>query len=122
MSEERKTPPHVDALRENVGELRRFARALVSPASGRTADALVQTAIARRAAAGGRLWLCGLRQGTSEQLHKPDFRASFGDDAFFASKQEALARIVAGLDASVCAGCRTRIFVECRDRPAPATG
>lgn len=76
----------------------------------------------RRAAAGGRLWLCGLRQGTSEQLHKPDFRASFGDDAFFASKQEALARIVAGLDASVCAGCRTRIFVECRDRPAPATG
>lgn len=47
MSEERKTPPHVDALRENVGELRRFARALVSPASGRTADALVQTAIAR---------------------------------------------------------------------------
>ncbi|MCC0004324.1 MAG: hypothetical protein H6872_03995 [Methylobacteriaceae bacterium] len=51
MSEERKSSPQIEALHEGGSELRRFARALVGPVAARTADALVQTATARVAAA-----------------------------------------------------------------------
>lgn len=49
MSEERKHTPLDEAPRDNVSELRRFARALLGPGLGQAADALAHAALDRAA-------------------------------------------------------------------------
>jgi SulP family sulfate permease len=83
------------------------------------AELLVQEA-RRRRALGGDIYLAKVKEEVCEILRRGGFAEKFGHENIFATKSHAIATIVHKLDPSVCAQCDKRIFLECRDLPAPA--
>lgn len=71
----------------------------------------------RRRQMGGRLWFYSVRENAARTLHSPTYHGEFGQDAFFASKQTAIAHIFAQLDKTICATCPARVFLECQGLP-----
>jgi SulP family sulfate permease len=83
------------------------------------AQLLCHEARARRAAGGG-LYLHGLRTDAEALLRKPEYLRELGAENIFLTKGEAIGAIFAKLDRAVCARCTARIFEECRSLPPPA--
>jgi SulP family sulfate permease len=82
------------------------------------AEALVRESRLRRAA-GGRLYLQGLRQPVERVLRNGRFLEAIGEENVFRGKRDATAEIFARLDRDICARCRVRIFRECATLPPP---
>ncbi len=76
---------------------------------------------AQRRAAGGELYLHGLRPDAAAALESSGFLGT--QDAkkiVFVRKRDALEAIVPRLDPEICARCTARIFEECAAQPGPA--
>ena len=73
----------------------------------------------RRRAMGGGLYFYGLRQPVRDALERSGLIEDIGRDNVFAVRREAIGSVFARLDRSICARCRARIFLECRDLPEP---
>jgi SulP family sulfate permease len=84
------------------------------------ADLLAREARLRRAA-GGALYLYSPRKPVVELINRGGYNNDIGPGRMFASKDEAIAGVVAQLDRAVCARCTARIFLECKSLPAPGT-
>jgi SulP family sulfate permease len=69
---------------------------------------------------GGGLYFAGLKIIAQDTLVKGGFKQAIGEEHFFVTKQEALSSLFEKMDRSICAACHNRIFMECRDLPAPA--
>ena len=82
------------------------------------AELLAHEAERRRAMSGG-LYFYGLRQPVRDALERSGLIENIGRDNVFAVRREAIGGVYARLDRSVCARCRARIFLECRDLPEP---
>lgn len=65
------------------------------------------------------LYLCSLKGEAREILHRGGCIRSIGAENVFASKVEALAKLVPRLDPERCRVCRLRIFRECAQMPGP---
>lgn len=75
---------------------------------------------AQRRAAGGELYLHGLRPDAASALGRSGFLgAQDAKQIVFARKRDALAAIVPRLDPAICARCTARIFEECVAQPGP---
>jgi len=74
----------------------------------------------RRRAAGGELYLHGLRPDAAAALERTGYMRGDERRLVFARKHDALADIVPRLDPRVCATCTARIFEECAAQPGPA--
>lgn len=86
------------------------------------ASLLAQEAIRRRAA-GGRLYIHGLRQNVRELMERGGMLQQIGEQNLFDSKDQAIATIYQQLDREVCARCSVRIFYECQaDLPGTRKG
>lgn len=85
------------------------------------AELLAEESRRRRLQKGG-LWFYSLRESAEEMLHKPEYFKEFGADAFFSSKRDAIKHVVRQLDPEICAGCKARIFEECRELPGAEAG
>lgn len=77
------------------------------------ASLLAQEAI-RRKAAGGSLYLHGLRPSVEQFLARGGMLAEIGEKQVFRTKSEAIATIYSRLDRDICARCDARIFYECQ--------
>jgi SulP family sulfate permease len=76
------------------------------------AEALADEARRRRAAGGG-LYLIGVKDTVQEQLAESGALKSIGGANLFDSKTEAIAEIYRRLDRDVCRTCSARVFREC---------
>lgn len=88
------------------------------------ADLLAHEAATRRAS-GGQLYFYSLRQPVKDMLERGGQLDQIGRDNVFVSKDEAISKVFARLDRSVCLRCSARIFLECQTLPAlrtPAQG
>jgi len=74
---------------------------------------------ARRRAAGGELYLHGLRPDATATLQRSGFIRDSETTRVFARKEDALRTIVPQLDPQVCSTCTARIFLECAVQPGP---
>jgi SulP family sulfate permease len=74
----------------------------------------------RRRAAGGCLYLHGLRQPAEELMRRGGMFAHIGEGQVFRTKDQAIATIFERLDRDICARCTARIFYECQAEPSPA--
>jgi SulP family sulfate permease len=83
------------------------------------AEFLTQKAKELRAEGGG-LYLCGIKPGARKPLQRGGYMEGIGPDAFFTSKEDAIASIFNRLDRNICATCTRRIFRECQSLPMPA--
>jgi SulP family sulfate permease len=111
---------HLATLRERAAQQRHLlvlARS-VNFVDVAGAEVLVREA-QRRRAAGGRLYLQGLRAPVEEVLRNGGFVADIGRENLFRDKREAIAGAFARLDPAICARCTARIFAECAQAPAP---
>ncbi len=77
---------------------------------------------ARRRAAGGELYLHGMRPDASAALERSGFLRDGEPVRVFSRKEDALEAIVPQFDPQVCATCTARIFEECRMQPAAGAG
>lgn len=68
----------------------------------------------RRRDKGQRLYLSNLKTQVQAYLNRGTYLDSIGEEAIFPSKGEAISQIYQSLDSSICAGCDSRIFIECR--------
>jgi SulP family sulfate permease len=68
---------------------------------------------------GGGLFFSGLKLNAQDTLIRGGFKHEIGEDHFFVSKEEAIEKIVALLDNSICATCTKRIFNECAGKAGP---
>jgi len=68
---------------------------------------------------GGDLYICALRMDARLFLRKSGYATRFGRENIFVTKAEAVEKIFERLDADICAGCRYRIFEECKRVPPP---
>ena len=66
-------------------------------------------------AAGGALYVSGLKPGVRDTLERTGVLDAIGRERAFDSKHEALRAIYASLDSARCASCELRVFEECRD-------
>ncbi|MGE0875953.1 MAG: SulP family inorganic anion transporter [Burkholderiales bacterium] len=82
------------------------------------ADLLAEERMRRRAA-GGELYLHGLRPDAAAALERTGYMRGDNRKQVFARKRDALADIVPRLDPRVCATCTARIFEECAAQPGP---
>lgn len=81
---------------------------------------LLETERAQRRAAGGELYLHGLRPDAAAALTKSGFLdAREASKIVFVRKRDALRTIVPQLDPAICARCTARIFEECAAQPGP---
>ncbi|RMG55820.1 MAG: SulP family inorganic anion transporter [Bacteroidetes bacterium] len=80
------------------------------------AELLVQEA-RRLRSIGGDLYIAGLKLPGRELMAKGGFKEDIGEDHFFTSKQEALARMYLAFNPQICASCQARIFQECETPP-----
>jgi SulP family sulfate permease len=71
----------------------------------------------RRRESGGGLYLIRTKPAVLATLERGGYLEEIGTDHVFAGKTEAIARVLAKLDAAPCAGCKARIFRECAGRP-----
>jgi len=76
------------------------------------AEALADEARRRRAAGGG-LYLIGVKDTVQEQLAESGALKTIGGTNLFDSKTEAIAEIYRRLDRDVCRTCSARVFREC---------
>ena len=74
---------------------------------------------AKRRAAGGELFLHGLRPGALDALVRSGFLDPGERGTVFLRKEDAIGQIVAQLDPAICAACTARIFEECAHQPGP---
>ncbi len=74
---------------------------------------------ARRRAAGGELYLHGLRPDAAAALERSGFLGEEERSVVFGRKHDALGAIVPQLDPAICARCTARIFEECAAQPGP---
>ncbi|MDZ7747648.1 MAG: SulP family inorganic anion transporter [Halofilum sp. (in: g-proteobacteria)] len=74
---------------------------------------------ARWRARGGGLYLCALRMEPHGFLERSGYADTFGREAIFDTKADAIAAIFRDLDADICRQCRARIFTECAQVPRP---
>ena len=70
---------------------------------------------------GGSLNFHGVREAAARLLHQSPYIDAIGDKAFFDTRREAIAGVVATLDPTVCATCRVRLFNECANLPGGAS-
>ncbi len=114
---------HFATLRERAGAQRHLLLAArnMNFIDVAGAQALVRAARLRRAA-GGRLYLQGLRSPVEDVLRNGGFIAALGEENIIRERREAVATVFAQLDRSVCARCRARIFEECASLPPPSNG
>ncbi len=114
---------HFATLRERAGAQRHLLLAArnMNFIDVAGAQALVREARLRRAA-GGRLYLQGLRSPVEDVLRNGGFIAELGEENVIRERREAVAAVFAQLDRSVCARCRARIFEECASLPPPSNG
>lgn len=86
------------------------------------AEALADEARRRRAAGGG-LYLIGVKDTVQEQLAQSGALKSIGGSNLFDSKTEAITELYRRLDRDICRTCKVRIFCECApmevDPPRP---
>ena len=73
----------------------------------------------RRRAVGGTLYFYGLRDPARDLLEHGGHMSAIGPENVFRHKQDAIASVFERLDRRICAGCRARIFLECRGLPEP---
>ncbi len=74
----------------------------------------------QRRAAGGELYLHGLRPDAAAALERCGFLdAVAAKEIVFARKRDALQAIVPRLDSGICARCTVRLFEECAAQPGP---
>jgi SulP family sulfate permease len=66
---------------------------------------------------GGGMYFSGLKLIAQDTLIRGGFKASIGEDHFFATKQEAVTAIIRRMDMDVCRTCQARIFLECSELP-----
>jgi SulP family sulfate permease len=111
---------HLETLRERTLEQRHLliVSRNINFVDVAGAEALVREARLRRAA-GGRLYLQGLRQPVELVLRNGHFLEAIGEENVFRGKRDAMAAIFNRLDRDVCARCRARIFRECATLPPP---
>lgn len=84
-------------------------------------EMLVQEAHSRRKV-GGSLSLVGTKRKVRQALLKSHTGDEIGIENIYFSKEDAISGIMRQLDPEVCRGCRNRIFLECRNQPAPEAG
>ncbi len=72
-------------------------------------------------AAGGGLYVAGLKLIAQDSLIRGGFKKEIGEDHFFVSKEAALASIVPVLEDPICATCKFRIFHECAGKAGAKT-
>jgi SulP family sulfate permease len=80
---------------------------------------LLATEARYRRAGGGRLYFYSLRKPVEDLLERGGYIADIGHEVIFHGKREAIGKVFAQLDRSICARCRARIFEECRSLPEP---
>jgi SulP family sulfate permease len=113
---------HVGDYLQRIGEQRPEQKHLLVLSKGMNfvdvagAELLARDAAGRRARGGG-LYFHGLRESAAKMLTGRAFAGRFEPDAVFATKGEAIAALFGRLDRGICAGCRARIFIECRSLP-----
>ncbi|MCX7962282.1 MAG: SulP family inorganic anion transporter [Burkholderiales bacterium] len=105
---------HMDTLREVAREQRHL---LVLARNVNFVDLAGAEALAREArtrrAAGGALWIQGLRQPAEDVMRRSGALEEIGPEHVWREKREAIAHVFERLDRAVCARCRARIFEEC---------
>ena len=74
----------------------------------------------QRRKSGGQLYFYSLRQPVRTMLERTGYLDAIGRHNLFESKDEAIAKIFARLDRSICMHCTARIFLECKALPLPA--
>ena len=79
-------------------------------------DVLVSEARTRRAAGGG-LYLHGLRPSIRERLARGGQLAEIGEQNVFETKYQAIKYIYTKLDRDLCLRCTARVFEECQAMP-----
>ena len=72
-------------------------------------------------AAGGNLYVSGVKKSVKEFLRKGEYLEKMGEENFFSCKVEAISGIFPNLDEGGCANCTTRIFRECPKAPPSKT-
>ncbi|MGA3113970.1 MAG: SulP family inorganic anion transporter [Syntrophobacteraceae bacterium] len=70
---------------------------------------------------GRQLYLCSLKDSVLKTLERGKCLRRFGQEYIFASKREALEKIVPQLDPERCRMCHLRLFKECELAPSPET-
>lgn len=75
---------------------------------------LLEVEAARLAAAGGGLYLAGIKPPVRELLERAGTLEHIGTDRVFATKSLALPAIYARLDSGQCRDCEVRLFAECQ--------
>ena len=70
---------------------------------------------------GRQLYLCSLKDSVLKTLERGKCLRRFGQENIFASKREALEKIVPRLDPERCRLCHLRLFNECELAPSPET-
>lgn len=65
---------------------------------------------------GGRLYLCGVKEGFCGTLRQGGYLDEIGRENLFPSKSAAIAGIYPQLDPEICRTCQARIFTECQSR------
>jgi SulP family sulfate permease len=115
---------HVDGYLEWLREARPAQKHVMLMAKGvrfvdiAGAELLAHEARRRRAAGGG-LYLHGLRHEAERLLRKEPFIDAIGAGNIFATKDQAIRTIFDRLDRDTCLHCTARIFLECRTLPPP---
>jgi sulfate permease, SulP family len=71
--------------------------------------------------AGRQLYMCSLKASVIETVQRGACARRVGENNIFASKREALERIVPRLDPERCRLCNLRLFKECEQAPGPET-
>ena len=69
---------------------------------------------------GGNLYLIGRYPPLRRQLDQFHVTKLVGRENIFRRKREMVESLVSRLDPSICATCRTRVFLECRNQPGAA--
>ncbi len=106
---------HLDMLRETAPQQKSL---LLLARNINFVDAagveLLLTEARLRKAAGGALYLYGLRPPVEDFLERGGAIDAIGRERIFTSKREAIAAIFRDLDRQVCRSCPTQVFEECR--------
>ncbi len=111
---------HFDTLREVSPEQKHLLLMCRSINFIDTAGAeLLAQEARRRQAPGGAVYLYGLRNPARDLLERSGHLPAIGVENVFHRKQDAIASVFERLDRRICAGCRARIFLECRALPEP---
>ncbi len=83
---------------------------------------LIEAEAKRLAGAGGGLYLAAMKPAVVEMLGRSGALATLGAGNMFERKGDALAAIVARLDAAACSRCTARVFDQCPPVPSDRTG